>query len=101
MKSAILSVLRRCGKISYIIENMARKKKNLPALSSISIESVAAEGKSLARLKMRPDDETAIVTFIPFGAPGDVVDIQVTKKKHSYMEGRALRIVTPSPGSTS
>ncbi|MDY5387620.1 MAG: 23S rRNA (uracil(1939)-C(5))-methyltransferase RlmD [Muribaculaceae bacterium] len=76
---------------------MARKKKNLPALSSISIESVAAEGKSLARLKMRPDDETAIVTFIPFGAPGDVVDIQVDRKKHSFAEAHITRIVTPSP----
>lgn len=45
---------------------------------------MAAEGMAIAKT------EDGVV-FVPFVAPGDVVDIQVTKKKHSYMEGRAVR----------
>lgn len=66
-----------------------KKKKQLPLLSNVHIDDVAAEGMSIART----DDG---VLFIPFGAPGDVVDVQVTKKKHKYMEGRITRVVTPS-----
>lgn len=56
-----------------------RKKKELPILNDIRIEAVAAEGKSLARV-----DEK--VVFVPFAVPGDVVDLQVKRKKNSYME---------------
>lgn len=38
-----------------------------------------------------------IVTFIPFGAPGDVADVQIDRKKHSYAEGHIVRLVAPSP----
>lgn len=69
---------------------MSRKRKELPILENVTIADIAGEGKAIARI----DD---MVIFVPYVIPGDVVDIQVTKKKHSYMEGRALRIVTPSP----
>ncbi len=79
---------------------MARKKKALPELKSVVIESVAAEGKALARVKIRETDETPIVTFIPYGAPGDVADIQIDRKKHSFAEGHIVRLVSPSPVRT-
>lgn len=63
---------------------MARKKKNLPLLENVLITDVAAEGKALAKV----DD---CVVFVPYVVPGDVVDLQVTKKKHNYMEARAVR----------
>lgn len=44
----------------------------------------AAEGKSVARVD-------GYVVFVPFVVPGDVVDLQVTRKKHSYMEARAIK----------
>ena len=37
-----------------------------------------------------------MVVFIPFGAPGDIVDVQLTKKKKSYAEGRIENLVKPS-----
>ena len=55
---------------------MSRKKKQLPLLENITITDVAAEGKALARV----DD---MVIFIPFVIPGDVVDVQITKKRKS------------------
>lgn len=76
---------------------MARKQKVLPLLENVEITSLAAEGKALARVKMRPEDESAIVVFIPYGAPGDIADIKIDRKKHSFAEGHIERMVTPSP----
>ncbi|MGM9786168.1 MAG: 23S rRNA (uracil(1939)-C(5))-methyltransferase RlmD [Candidatus Cryptobacteroides sp.] len=67
---------------------MARKKQEI-ILENVVIESVAAEGKALARV-----DGT--VLFVQFAVPGDVVDVKVTKKKKNYMEGYILRLVKPS-----
>lgn len=63
---------------------MARKKKELPILEKITITDVAAEGKALARI----DD---MVVFVPFVVPGDIVDLQVKKKKHRYCEAVAIK----------
>lgn len=58
-------------------------------LEAVTITDVAAEGKALARV----DDR---VVFVPFVAPGDVVDIQLTKRKQQYAEGYAVRFVSLS-----
>jgi len=63
---------------------MARKKKPLPILENITITDFAAEGKSIARV----DD---MVVFVPWAVPGDVVDLQVRRKKHSFMEAEVIR----------
>lgn len=76
---------------------MARKPKYLPLLENVEITSLAAEGKALARVRMRPDDESQMVVFIPYGAPGDVADIKIDRKKHSFAEGHIERMVVPSP----
>ncbi|MBD5357097.1 MAG: 23S rRNA (uracil(1939)-C(5))-methyltransferase RlmD [Bacteroides sp.] len=76
---------------------MSRKRKELPELHNVEVSGVAAEGKALARIRIKETDETPIVVFIPYGAPGDVVDIKVDKKKHNYAEGHIIRIVSPSP----
>ncbi len=60
------------------------KKKNLPILEDIEITGIAAEGKALTRI-----DE--MVCFVPYCVPGDIVDLQVTRKKHSFMEARVIR----------
>jgi len=68
---------------------MSRKRKELPLLPAVEITDVAAEGKALVRI----DD---LVVFVPFVIPGDIVDLQLTKKKHSYAEAEAVRLVQPS-----
>lgn len=69
---------------------MSRKKKDLPTLENFEITGVAAEGKSLGRWN-------DLVVFVPYGAPGDIVDLRITRKKHSFAEGQIVRMVTPSP----
>lgn len=63
---------------------MARKKKELPLLERIEITGVAAEGKALARVN-------DLVVFVPYVVPGDVVDLQIKRKKHSYAEAEAVK----------
>lgn len=69
---------------------MARHIKPHPILEQISITGIAAEGKAIARYKEK-------VVFVPHVIPGDVVDLQVTKKKSAYLEARAIRFHTYSP----
>lgn len=63
---------------------MSRKKNKLPLLEQIEIVDVAAEGKAIAKYE-------DLVIFVPFVAPGDIVDIQVTKKRKNYREGKAVK----------
>lgn len=79
------------------MSKMARKRKELPELHNIEVCGVAAEGKAIARVRLRETDESPIVVFIPYGAPGDIVDVKIDRKKHSYAEGHIVRIVSPSP----
>lgn len=77
---------------------MGRKKKNLPVLKNIEITGVAAEGKALVKVALNEaEPESKIVVFVPFGAPGDIADIKIDKKKHSYAEGHIENLITPSP----
>ena len=68
---------------------MARKKP-LPLLEDITITKIAAEGKAIAKV-----DE--LVIFVPYVVPGDVVDLQLTRKKNSYAEAKVLQIKEYSP----
>lgn len=62
---------------------MAKNKKPHPILEKITITDIAAEGKAIAKVN-------DIVVFVPFVVPGDVVDLQVTRKKSHFMEARAI-----------
>ena len=65
---------------------MARNKKPLPLLESVEIEAVAAEGKCLFHWN-------DLVVFVPFCVPGDICDIQIRRKKHSFAEGEVVRFI--------
>jgi len=64
---------------------LARKKKELPVIEQVEIVDVAAEGKAIARVN-------DLVVFVPFVVPGDIVDLQLYRRKHKYAEGRVLKI---------
>ena len=68
---------------------MSRRKQPLPFFEKAEITDAAAEGKSITRIDER-------VIFVPFSAPGDIVDIQVYKKRKSYLEGRITKFHTYS-----
>lgn len=54
-------------------------------LERVEITGIAAEGKAIARV-----DEK--VVFVPFSAPGDVVDVRIKKAKSSFIEGEVVHV---------
>lgn len=58
-------------------------------MEQVEISGIAAEGNAIARV----DD---MVVFVPYGAPGDIADIKLDRKKRSYAEGHIERLVSPS-----
>ena len=58
----------------------------MPLIEGVTIEAVAAEGKCLFHW----DD---MVVFVPWCVPGDVCDVQIRRKKHSFSEGEVVRFV--------
>ncbi len=86
---AEIKSLAKTKGLSYLCaQNQKRTKlgisrKNKPLLERLVIEDVAAEGKAMGKVN-------DIVVFVPFAAPGDVVDVQVTKKRKKYYEGRPV-----------
>lgn len=69
---------------------MARKKKEHPLFENVEVIDIAAEGKAIAKV----DD---MVVFIPYVIPGDVIDLQITRKKNKYAEGKPARFISYSP----
>ena len=79
-----------CPQIGFIEKNVARKKKELPLLEKVTITDVAAEGKAVAKVN-------ELVIFVPYVVPGDVVDLQVKRKKNHYAEAVAVKFHEKSP----
>ncbi|MBR1792231.1 MAG: 23S rRNA (uracil(1939)-C(5))-methyltransferase RlmD [Bacteroidales bacterium] len=64
---------------------MRKKKKDYPLIEDVLISDAGAEGKAIAKID-------GMVVFVPFVVPGDVVDLQILKKRKSYADGRAVAI---------
>ncbi|WP_120275239.1 23S rRNA (uracil(1939)-C(5))-methyltransferase RlmD [Mangrovibacterium diazotrophicum] len=64
---------------------MGRSRKNKPLYEAVEITDIGAEGKAIARVN-------DMVVFTTHVVPGDIVDLQVTKKRKSYMEARVTNI---------
>ncbi|MBE9467276.1 MAG: 23S rRNA (uracil(1939)-C(5))-methyltransferase RlmD [Bacteroidetes bacterium] len=69
---------------------MLRKKKQLPFFEKVEIIDIGAEGKAIAKIN-------DLIVFIPYVIPGDIVDIQINKKKKNFLEGYAVKFHEYSP----
>jgi len=56
---------------------------------TITIETVAFGGEGIGRAE-------TLVVFVPFTAPGDVVEVEIREAKKRYLRGRMKNLVTPS-----
>lgn len=74
-----------CFGCCKIFLNLYEMKKTPEIIENVEIIDAGAEGVSIAK----PDDK---VVFIPFGAPGDIVDLQVYKKKKNCFDGKITNI---------
>ena len=59
-------------------------------MEKVTILDVAAEGKAVAKVN-------DLVVFVPYVVPGDVVDLQVKRKKNHYAEAVAVKFYEKSP----
>ncbi len=66
---------------------MAFKRYNI---EDLEIVSAGSEGKSVAK-------QDGLTIFVPFAVPGDIVDVEIYKRKHGYAEANLLAIKKPSP----
>lgn len=57
---------------------------------NVLITDAGSEGMAIGKINEQ-------VIFIPFGIPGDIVNVQIIKKKRRYLEGKILSIIQPSP----
>ncbi len=71
------------NKLTY--KTVGRSRKNKPFYEKVTIVDVGAEGKAIAKVN-------DMVVFTTHVVPGDVVDLQVTKKRKKYQEARVTRI---------
>ncbi len=62
---------------------MSRKKQK-PFYEGLQIEDIGSEGKAIARTG-------EMVVFTTYAVPGDIVDLQVTKKRKKYAEANVTR----------
>jgi len=62
---------------------VGRKRKKYPIYEKVNILDIGAGGKAIAR-------NNDMVIFVTNAIPGDVVDLQVTKKMRTYQEAKAI-----------
>ena len=73
---------------------MSRKRKrNLPLITEAEVVDIAKGGRAVAR-----KDE--LVIMVSHAVPGDIVDIQTTRKKKRYYEGTPVHFHQYSPHRT-
>jgi tRNA/tmRNA/rRNA uracil-C5-methylase (TrmA/RlmC/RlmD family) len=60
---------------------------------SLEIQSIAFGGQGVGRVD-------SFVVFVPFAAPGDILEIEIVERKKKFARGRLLKIIKPSPQRT-
>jgi len=69
---------------------LSRGNKPLPFYENVEIIDIGSEGKAIAKVD-------GIVVFTTHVIPGDIVDLQVIKKREKYQEAKVVKIKTDSP----
>jgi 23S rRNA (uracil1939-C5)-methyltransferase len=69
---------------------LSRGNKPLPFYEKVEIIDIGSEGKAIAKVD-------GIVVFTTHVIPGDIVDLQVIKKREKYQEAKVVKIQTNSP----
>ena len=69
---------------------MGRKNREPIIVENVCITDAGAEGMAVAKID-------GLALFVPFAIPGDIVDVQIIRKKKNYAEGRVVHVVEPSP----
>jgi 23S rRNA (uracil1939-C5)-methyltransferase len=69
-----------------------RKRNKLPKYEQVEIIDLGIDGKAVGKIK-NPEKEKQndLIIFTSKAVPGDIIDIQITKKKKKYLEGYPIK----------
>lgn len=67
-----------------------KKNKTREAIENVRIDKAVAEGNCIAKVG-------DLVVFVPFVVPGDVVDLEIYRKKKNFAEAKAVNFRSLSP----
>jgi 23S rRNA (uracil1939-C5)-methyltransferase len=63
---------------------MMGRRKKYPQINDLEITDIAAEGRAIGR-------HEGLVVFVPMAVPGDIVDVQIKRKRKNFMDGVIVR----------
>ena len=64
---------------------MGKRRKNKPFYEQVRITDIGAEGKAIAKVN-------DMIVFVPYAIPGDIVDLQVIRKRKRFQEARVTKV---------
>ncbi len=67
------------------------KKSRYPKYENVEIIDLAIEGKAVGKVKSEDPDKKELIIFVNKVVPGDIVDVQINKKKKNYKEGYPIK----------
>jgi len=71
---------------------MARRRKSrYPKYEQVEIIDLAIEGKAIGKVKNSNSEQGDLTIFVSKTVPGDIVDVQINKKKKNYREGYPVK----------
>jgi 23S rRNA (uracil1939-C5)-methyltransferase len=71
--------------------NLPKEKRQI---TSLSLFDIAEDGKGVGR-------HEDLVIFVEKGVPGDVVDVELMRKKKNFAEAKITQLIQPSPHRTA
>ncbi len=63
---------------------MAKKRNRYPIYKNVLIQDLTIEGKAVAKIPSETPDKGDLIVFAEEVVPGDIVDLQVKKRKRNY-----------------
>lgn len=75
-----------------------REAREPEIASGLQLQDIAYGGETVARLTGSAEDDsgTEAVVFVAGGVPGEVVDVELYRRKKSYLRGNVIWVIEPS-----
>ncbi len=68
-----------------------RRRERYPLYEHVEIIDLAIEGKAVGKVKSNDSEHSDLTIFVNKTVPGDIVDVQINKKKKNYKEGYPVK----------